>query len=388
MSKGINDGQARARMTTEGRLDEDGSQKAPNATARTSTAATDALGTAAKAGPKAAPKASKSLRLIVAGIVVVAVLVVALMRGDQLEELLGAVSEASPAFLAAAVLAQLGKYAAQGEGFVRCFHSTDATIGFRHGLALVFGAFFVNTIAPSLNLAGTSLVVDTSLKRGISAGKATGAALLMQLCTDSGFVCIMLIAFAVLGLTVGLQPGWLLLGLAAAMLVGSLAVVMVVGGLRPDLALRVLKPIERLADKVLRKLKREPIEPWAQRMVGSFSEAARQIAHTPKRALAAFAFSLAASTCEIACFSLVGAAFGIHNLEALVCGYVLATLFAMISVVPQGVGVVEAAVTVGFNLFGVNAAAGLAAVMVYRSIVFWLPFLVGAIVVGRLGARR
>lgn len=330
----------------------------------------------------------KSVRLIAIGLVAVVVLAIVLMRGDQLKELAETVQTGSPILLAAAVLAQLGKYAAQGMAFRACFHATGATIGFRHGLALVFGTFFVNTVAPSLNLAGTSLVVDTSLKRGISAGKATGAALLMQLCTDSGFVLVMLIAFAVLSLTVGLQPGWLLLGLAAMLLVGGLAAVMIVGGVRPDLALRVLKPIERLADKVLRKLKRKPVDPWAERMVESFSKAARQIAHTPKRALIAFTFALAASTCEIACFSLAGVAFGIRNPEALVCGYVLATLFAMVSVVPQGVGVVEAAVTVGFNLFGVNAAAGLAAIMVYRSIVFWLPFLVGAVVIGRLGARR
>ncbi len=79
----------------------------------------------------------------------------------------------------------------------------------------MFGTFFVNTIAPSLNLAGTSLVVDTAHKQGISAGKATSAALLMQLCIDSGFTCIMILTFTALSLTVGLDPGWLALGMLA-----------------------------------------------------------------------------------------------------------------------------------------------------------------------------
>ena len=86
------------------------------------------------------------------------------------------------------------------------------------------------------------------------------------------------------------------------------------------------------------------------------------------------------------CFVLVGFAFGVHHPEALICGYVVATLFAMISFVPQGVGVVEAAVTVAFALFGVDSATGLAVVMVYRGIVFWLPFLVGAFVIQRMRA--
>ena len=92
------------------------------------------------------------------------------------------------------------------------------------------------------------------------------------------------------------------------------------------------------------------------------------------------------SICEMSCFVLVGFAFGVHHPEALICGYVVATLFAMISFVPQGVGVVEAAVTVAFALFGIDSATGLAVVIVYRGIVFWLPFLVGAVVIQRIKA--
>lgn len=333
-------------------------------------------------------KSKRNIGLIVAGLVVVIVLAMIFMRGEQLHEFLDAIKNGSPLFLILAVVAQLGKYIAQGFGFKACFRAVNATIDFKTGLSLVFGTFFVNTIAPSLNLAGTSLVVDTGIKRGIQAGKGTSAAFLMQLCIDSGFVAIMLISFGILSFTVGLQPGWFLLGLVAILLVGGLATVMILGGTKPDLVLKVLKPIERLIDRVLRKFKRKPIDAWAKKTVDSFSESSKQIVRTPKRALIAFAFSLIASTCEVTCFALVGVAFGIHDIEPLICGYVLATLFAMVSIIPQGVGVVEAAVMVGFGLFHINSAAGMATVMVYRSIVFWLPFLIGAVVIQRMGFKR
>lgn len=326
--------------------------------------------------------------MLFVGLVVVIVLAVVFMRGDQLREFLDAVKKGSPVFLVLAVATQLGKYAAQGFGFRACFHAVDAKIDFKTGITLVFGTFFVNTVAPSLNLAGTSLVVDTALKRGISAGKGTSAAFLMQLCIDTGFVVIMLLSFGMLGLTVGLQLGWFLLGLVAIALVGGLAAVMILGGTHPELVLKVLKPVERLIDRVLRKFKRKPIDAWAERTVESFSSSSKRIVRTPGRAVRAFGISVAASACEVACFTLVGVSFGIHEVEPLICGYVLATLFAMVSVVPQGVGIVEAAVMVGFGLFGVNTAAGMATVMVYRGIVFWLPFLVGAVVVQRRGLRR
>ena len=39
-----------------------------------------------------------------------------------------------------------------------------------------------------------------------------------------------------------------------------------------------------------------------------------------------------------------------------------------------------------FALFGIDSATGLAVVIVYRGIVFWLPFLVGAVVIQRIKA--
>ena len=61
--------------------------------------------------------------------------------------------------------------------------------------------------------------------------------------------------------------------------------------------------------------------------------------------------NVAASIFELGCFAFVALAFGMHDIEAMICGYVVVTLFAMISFVPQGVGVVEAAALVTSALF-------------------------------------
>ena len=65
----------------------------------------------------------------------------------------------------------------------------------------------------------------------------------------------------------------------------------------------------------------------------------------------------------------------------MLCGYIIATLFAMVSFTPQGVGFVEAAVALAFKTFGETAAAGTAIGIIYRGIVFWIPFLIGAILI-------
>ena len=121
----------------------------------------------------------KNLRKILAGVVVVIVLAVIFMRGDQLEKLLETIKQGAPLFLVLAVIAQLGKYTSQGGAFVACFRAVNEKLKFTEGIKLVFGTFFVNTVAPSMNLAGTALVVDDAARRNIPAGRATSAALLM-----------------------------------------------------------------------------------------------------------------------------------------------------------------------------------------------------------------
>ena len=322
-----------------------------------------------------------NLQKIMIGVIAVIVLAFIFFSGDSLVKLVETIKQGAPLFIGAAIAAQIGKYLAQGRGFQACFNTVNGHISYRTGLSLVFGTFFMNTVAPSMNLAGTSLVMTTATKNGMQAGRGATAALLMQLSIDTGFVIIMLVTFGILSFTVGLQPGWLAVGAVAIVLVGGLVLMITVGGLKPNLVLKVLHPFVRLADKVLAKFKKDPIDDAVTRTIHNFSSAAHLITKNPKKTVQSFLWTTLSSICEMGCFVLTGFAFGVHHPEALICGYVVATLFAMISFVPQGVGVVEAAVTVAFALF-----TGLAVVMVYRGIVFWLPFLVGAFVIQRMRA--
>ena len=322
-----------------------------------------------------------SIRNLLIGLVIVIVLAVVLLRGDQLVELVETMKKGAAIPLIAALCTQLGKYFAQSFAYSFAFEAVDEHMDPRSTLPLVFGTFFMNTIAPSLNLAGTTLVVDDARRRGIAPGKATSAVLLMQITVDSGFATIMLIGFAILAATVGLSPLWFLLGLVVIALVSVMVLILVLGRKRPALVLRILRPIERLVDRIRARFKKPPLDSWVERAVASFSDAAGLIGHNPKTTAKVFGCSIVASSCELACFCLVGVAFGVTYPEALICGYVVATLFAMISITPQGVGVVEAAVVVAFTSFGASSAAGLSIALVYRGIVFWMPFLIGAVLI-------
>lgn len=322
-----------------------------------------------------------NIRLLLIGLVIIIVCAVVFMRGDQLVELVETMKQGATLPLIVAICTQLGKYLSQSFAYSHCFKAVNERMKPRSTLPLVFGTFFMNTIAPSLNLAGTTLVVNDARKRGIEAGKATSAALLMQITIDGAFATIMISAFIMLALTVGLSPLWFLVGMLVIVLVSVMILIMVLGRRRPAIVLRALSPIERLVNSVLVRFKKKPLNPWAGKLVTSFSDAAGLIGQNPRPTLEAYGCSIIASLCELSCFCLVGLAFGVTSIEPLVCGYVVATLFAMISITPQGVGVVEAMVVVAFTAFGESSAAGMAIGLVYRGIVFWMPFIIGAILI-------
>ena len=161
------------------------------------------------------------------GVVLIIVLAVVFLRGDQLVELGETMKQGSPLPLVAAILTQLGKYFAQSFAYSRSFAAVGERMEPKSTLPLVFGTFFMNTIAPSMNLAGTTLVVDDARRRGIPAGKATGAALLMQITIDGAFSTLMVCAFIFLAVTVGLSPVWFLMGMVVLCLVGTMVALLI-----------------------------------------------------------------------------------------------------------------------------------------------------------------
>lgn len=323
------------------------------------------------------------MRKLIFGIIVVVALVIIFMRGDSFFELIETMKRGSAIPLAIAIGTQLCKYVSQSFAFSNAFKTVGETIKPKHTINLVFGMFFMNTIAPSVGASGIVLVVDDARRRGVPTGRATSAAILMQISIETGFLVIMIIGFTILAITGTMNPFWLIFALVVVALVALMVSLLVLGRKRPHVVLRVLAWAERTVNKILAKFKKAPMDPWAEALVESFGEAAGMIAHNPKKAVKVFLFSILASTCELTCFILCGIGFGVDILPALIGGYVVATLFAMISITPQGVGFVEAAILVLMTAYGVSSAAATAVGIVYRGLVFWMPFIIGAILINR-----
>lgn len=326
----------------------------------------------------------KDLITLLAGVAVIVFLAVFFMRGDQLQHLIQTIEHGTPIFLLAGLLFQLGKYFTQGLSFTWCFRAVGTSMPISENVVLVFQTFFMDTIIPSFNISGTSVVIEAATKRGIESGRATGAALLRQVSISAAFVVIMIVGFAILLVMGKLETGWLILGIGAVIAVGAVVAAMALAALHPQLLLRIIAPIEHVIDKALARLHRHDIDTSVKKLVNTYSSSAKDMVHNTSSIIIELAWAVIANVCEIACFAFVGLAFSMNDFVAVICIYVVITLAAMASPIPQGVGVVEAAALVVFTIFGIEQAAGLAVIMVYRVICFWLPFILGAILMRKV----
>jgi uncharacterized protein (TIRG00374 family) len=331
-----------------------------------------------------------SIRILLIGVLMVIVLAVVLLRGDQLRELAKTMEGGDLIPLVLAIVAQFGKYISQAYAYATAFKTVgEPDTKPREMLSLVFGSYFMNVIAPSFNTAGVMLVIDSARKRGIPTGRATSAALLMQISVITGFIVIMIVGFTVLQLAGHLSPIWFLLGMVVVFFVGVMVTIMYIGYRNPTTLVNLLTPVERFANRVSRRFRRgKELAPWVQQVVDSFSEAGGKIRENPRKALQVFGFSVLASTFELGCFCLVGIAFGLTAAPVLVGGYVVATLFSWVAITPQGVGVVEAMLVVALAASRVNATMATAIALTYRGIVFWMPFAIGAALIQRTGTFK
>lgn len=334
-------------------------------------------------------KQKLNFRVIIFAVLVVVALVVVFIRRDQLVDLVHAMEGGDYVFLALAIICQFGKYVSQSFAYANAFNTVGEPTRARPMFPLIFASYFMNVIAPSFNTAGILVVVDDARKRGVPTGRATSAALLMQITVITGFLVIMFFGFAVLTAIGRMNVVWFFFGMIVVFMVGIMVGILYIGSRDPAILVRLLMPLERLANRISRRLRKgKTMNPWAEALVSSFSEAGRRIREHPDKGARAFGFSILASTCELGCFCFVGLAFGLGNPGMLIGGYVVATLFSWVTITPQGVGVVEIILIATLTAYGINSTVGAAVALVYRGIVFWMPFIIGAVLIHRTKAFR
>ncbi|HEY5148449.1 MAG TPA: flippase-like domain-containing protein, partial [Mycobacterium sp.] len=291
------------------------------------------------------------------GVLLVAMLTTELvLAGPTIASAAAELARSSAGWLAVAVVAALASMVAFAAVRRQTLRAAGVTVPLRTAVAVSYAAGAVHTTLPG----GTVLSIAYAFRRLRSWGASTVVA--TWCLTVTGLLATA--TLAVIGLT------GLLLGGSGSVVpsVAEIAVVLVaMAGI-----VRLTRNPDRLglaAGHVLRwinRLRRRPAE-TGYAALATLIDDLQAIRPSRRAWLQAWVLSMLNWAFDAACLAACLAALGVHvGFAALLLTYTAGMAASSLTAVPGGLGVVEAALTLGLTTAGVPFTAALGAVLVYR----------------------
>ncbi|MEJ2707369.1 MAG: lysylphosphatidylglycerol synthase transmembrane domain-containing protein [Anaerolineales bacterium] len=290
-------------------------------------------------------------------------------------------------WILAAVVLQIVRYLIFAAMFQHAFQAVDVHSRVLDLMPLVFGSMFVNVVAPAGGSAGAALFVDDSARRGESPAR-TAAGTVMQLVADLLAITLILVAGMIyLFRQHHLQPFEVIGALLLVAITMGQSGILILGLWKPEWLKRLLNWFYNLSDWVSIKFRRQPLSDrrWSEHHAADFNQAARAIARRPAYLLRTLGIGLVSRFFDLACLYTLFLAFQQEiAFGPLVAGYAIGILFWIVSITPHGIGVVEGVMTLVYTSLEIPATRAAAVALTFRGLSFWIPFLIGFILLKRL----
>lgn len=329
---------------------------------------------------------AKRWNIILPIVVLIIVGVIVFIKRDDLGSFVDVIKDVSivPFVLAACCL--FGRYFSHAYAYKAVFRCVDEEVKYLHIVPLVFSVTFANDCAPTAGTAGSVLIAAWSHKQGLDMGKSVTVVFLEKIGYFGGFAVVMLVGFAILIFT-GQMVWYLALGgLAVLLMIFTFGFVMWLGYSHVETEQRLFAWIENLVNRALVVFKRKPAEPWAARIAASFHEAATIAVDKPRALIVMFCRMVLLHACDCMCFIFVGFAFGYTYIPFLMASYVAGFIIA--TFILQTIGAVEILLALVLSAYGATPAQAAAIALAYRGLIFWIPFIIGAICINITGQQK
>lgn len=325
----------------------------------------------------------KKAILIIVCIVACCVL---LANADMLNDFASALATGAVVPLVIAVILMLVRHLTQAESYKTAF----SAIGFDKtslwdNIVLIFSIVFINTFCLFGGATGVAFIVDDLHRKGASLGTATSGAILSQVGYFAAIFVISVIGFITMTVSGTVNVLFVVGGLLLAGTLAILSSMFIIGYFKPDLLYRLFDFLDRWINKIISHFHRSLPAAWGSATADSIIKSARILAHNPQGTAVTVSWASLSAITNMLCLVAVGFAFGYTNVPVLVAAFALAAISVILSPTPQGVGVVEAVIIAAVAGGGGDAALGATIALVYRGVMFWIPFGIGALLLSQTG---
>ncbi|HSM55954.1 MAG TPA: flippase-like domain-containing protein [Candidatus Sulfomarinibacteraceae bacterium] len=310
-----------------------------------------------------------------------------LTRLNEIENLVETLSSGIWLWVLAAGLLQIVYFVFQARVYQVAFTVVDVRTPLYGLVPVVIGSMFINAVAPSGGTAGVALYVDDAVQRGQSGPRAAAGTLLGITGTYAGFGALVLFSLFYLRSAQALRLHEVVGAMVLLAFIVSLSTLLLLGGSHPGLLRRLLGAVQGLANRVAARVDRAPfLAPhWSAKTAEEFSNAATAARARPGQLPVMLLWAVAAHLVQVLSLYALFLAFRQPPVVGVVAaGYAIGHLFVIIAPTPPGIGYVETLMPRTLMALDVPGAAATIIVLAFRGLTFWIPMLVGFLLLRQL----
>jgi len=305
----------------------------------------------------------------------------------ELKQLKTTLAQGQWIWVLAAILSQMVYYSVFASSYQSAFYTVGINSRTRDLIPVTLGSLFVNVVVPAGGAGGAALFAEDLARRGKSAaGAATGV--LLQLIADfSAFTVLLIPGMIYLFIEHDLKSYEILAAFILLLITIGLSGILLMGIWRPGWLQRLFGWSRRTANWVFGRLNRSLslADDWAEKNAEEFNQAAAAVSSHPSRLMRTIGVALLAHLLDLVTLDLMFRAFNQPiGLGALVAGYAVGILIWIVSITPQGIGIVEGVMALTFTSLGIPGAVAATVALAFRGLTFWLPMLLGFFAVQRM----
>ncbi|MFN2196341.1 MAG: flippase-like domain-containing protein [Anaerolineales bacterium] len=308
-------------------------------------------------------------------------------RFAQLEQLKTTLAKAQWTWMLVAVLCQVVYYVAFAATYQAAFSTVNIQSRTRELIPVTLGSLFVNMVVPAGGAGGAMLFAEDLSRRGRPAAGVAAGVLLQLIADFSAFTLLLIPGMLYLFSVHNLKAYEIVAALLLLLMTTGLTGILLLGIWKPQWLNRLFSWSQRTASWLFGRLHRSLTlaEDWAQKNAQDFNLAAAAAGSHPLRLLRTVGTALLAHLLNLLTLYILFLAFQQPtSLGVLIAGYAVGILFWIVSITPQGIGVVEGMMALTFTSLGVPGAAAATIALAFRGLTFWLPMLMGFVAVQRL----